>query len=296
MVSLLMVSPASADMLAPADREALLQKLESMREDANAKVDARLKAAAAAFSAGASSNDAALELYLKCVEKLNFEDQGKKNADFREWKKKEADKLNSPGFGLALRLQLNWLMLTLRAASPKTDRQQLLAPAQEIVDAVVRQAKALKDHRQILDQGVTSSIFARTYEIKDVNAEKWPMAPGSIEQIYETLLLPPLRKPDQLNALRSMWSRRIQQELSVREAWSGDEGKPKNGESQQKSPYETFVVERLPDLQWQMELDLFENGDQQSAAMRMLQHLERHVAHKSARRWTADLERILSRN
>jgi hypothetical protein len=299
MISALALSPARADELTPADREALLQKLESLRDDANAKVEARFRAAIAAYNAAASSNEAAAELYLKCIEKLNFEDQGKKASDFREWKKKEGDKLNSPGHGLAQRLQINWLILTLRAASPKADREKLLSSVQEIVDAIVREAGTLKHQRQVLSQAVTSSIFAKAYELKNVNVENWPMSPGGIGEIYDGILLPPLRRADRLDALRSAWIRRIQQEMTMHESWS-DENEPgnqrnRNGndETQQKSDYETFVQERVPELQWQMELDLFENGDQQAAALRMLSHLEKHIAHKSARKWTTELERLL---
>ena len=41
---------------------------------------------------------------------------------------------------LALRHQLRWLILTLQAASEKPDRAKLAADAQEIVDAIFRDA------------------------------------------------------------------------------------------------------------------------------------------------------------
>jgi hypothetical protein len=300
MIPALVLSSARADELTPADREALLQKLESIRDDANGKVEARFRAAIAAYNAAASSNDAATELYLKCIEKLNFEDQDKKASDFREWKKKEDDKLTDPGLGLALRLQINWLILTLRAASPEADRTQLLHSVQEIVDVIVREASMLKNQRQILSQGVTSSIFAKAYEIQNVNVESWAMSPGEIGEIYDSILLPPLRRPERLDALRSAWIRRIQQEMIIRQSWSNEDppvknpkNKNGNGEAPQKWDYETFVQDRVPELQWDMEVDLFENGDQQAAALRMLAHLEKHIAHKSARRWTKELERLL---
>ena len=120
----LSLSSAHADALSAPEREALLQKLEEMRANAESKVDARYRAAIAAYQAAMASDDAAMELYLNCVEKVNFKDQQRKNADFREWKRREEDRLSDPGIGLALRLQLRWLILTLRAASEKTERDQ----------------------------------------------------------------------------------------------------------------------------------------------------------------------------
>ena len=159
------LNSARADALSDADRESLLENLEKLRESANAKVDARFRVALAAFREAIGSDDAAIELYLNCMEKVNFEDQQKKPADFREWKRKEAEKLSDPGLRLALRQQLRWLVLTLQAASEKADRAKLAVDAQEIVDSILRESGKLKNQQAILNQAVTSSVFARAYDI-----------------------------------------------------------------------------------------------------------------------------------
>jgi predicted N-formylglutamate amidohydrolase len=43
-----------------------------------------------------------------------------------------------------------------------------------------------------------------------------------------------------------------------------------------------------------MEMDLFRHGDEQGAAMRMIEHLEKNITHKSSRKWTDELRNILS--
>jgi hypothetical protein len=289
---------APAQSLTPADREALMEKLEKLREDATSRVDARFRTAIAAYTAAAGSDQEAMDLYLNCVEKVDFEDQGKKSSDFREWKRKESDKLSSAARGYALRLQLRWLILTLRAASSKTDRNDLLPSVQDVVDAIASDADRLKNQRQILIQAVTSSVFARAYDIGGVNVDNWPLAPGHIGQVYEQILLPPLRRPDHLEALRSAWIRRIQQEKLIQQnsITRDDSGKRQKGANDHdgQRAYETFVTETMPALQWQMEMDLFKNGDEQGAALRMLNHLEKYMAHKSARTWSDELMGVLS--
>jgi hypothetical protein len=294
----LAMSPVRAETLSPADREALLEKLEILRENVDTKVDARFRLAIAAYQAASESDQAAAEFHLNCIEKVDFKDQRKKNSDFREWKRREAEKLSAPGLSLALRLQLRWLILTLRAASEKADRSPLISGVQEIVDAISRDAEKLKDHQQILNQAVTSSVFAKAYDLGEVNVEKWPLAPGQPGQIYDQILLPPLRKPERLEALRAAWVRRIQQEMAIREFWS--EGKDPaqkrigTAAALRAPEYELFVVETVPELQWQMELDLFKNGDERAAALRMLAHLEKHINHKSAREWGEEFKKILN--
>jgi hypothetical protein len=296
--ALALLSPARAQTLSPADREALLEKLEKMREDANSKVDARFRAAIAAYTNALGSDDAAMDLHLNCIQKVDFQNQQKKESEFREWKRREADKLNAPGRGLALRLQLRWLILTLRAASPKADRDQLLPSVQEIADIIARDAERLRSQREILQQSVTSSAFARAYEITGVDVENWPMSPANIAEIYEKILLPPLRRPGQLEALRAAWVRRIQAEIAIEQSSVGndDGGERKNGGGGQgrANDYQRFMTETVPELQWQMEIDLFSSGDQQGAAMRMLSQLEKYMNHKSARKWGDELKNILS--
>lgn len=294
----LSLSHAYGDALSAPEREALLQKLEEMRANADSKVDARYRAAIAAYQAAMSSDEAAMDLYLNCVEKVNFKDQQRKSSDFREWKRREEDKLSDPGMGMALRLQLRWLILTLRAASVKADRDQLVSGAREVVDAIVTDAEKLKNQRQILDQSAVSSLFARAYEIGEVKASNWVFSPGQIGEVYEKILLPPLRATRQVDSLRTAWLRRISQETRILEFLpeQGESGKRRVGmaNAMRGPELDQFIAETVPELQWTMEIDLFRHGDERNAAMRMLAHLEKNLSHKSARKWTTELSELLT--
>lgn len=304
--ALILFAQATAQELSPADREALLEKLEALRASADSKVDERFRTAISAYRSAAANDQDALELHLKCIEKVNFEDQHRKNADFREWKRKEDEKLSTPGLGYALRLQLTWLTLSLRAASEKTDRNSLLPEVQQFIDTIVRDAEKLTNHRQVLSQAVNSSYFARAYDINAIKVENWPLSPANLEQIYEQVLLPPHRTPERVAALRAGWTKRIQQQIALKEVWAGAEANPnRKGEPDEKkkigtvdalrSPeFELFMSEELPELQWKMELDLFNNGDQKNAALKMLAHLEKNIAHKSARGWAQEFDKLLN--
>jgi hypothetical protein len=295
----LSLNSARAEILSDADREMLLENLEKLRESADSKVDARFRIASAAFREAIGSDDAAISLYLNCMEKVNFEDQQKKSSDFREWKRKEAENLSDPGLRLALRHQLRWLVLTLQAASDKADRAKLAMDAQEVVDSIFRDPEKLKHQENILSQAVTSSVFARAYEINSAKVEKWPLSPIQLDQVYDDILLPPYRSPGRVGELRAVWIKRIQQEGAKIEHWSGNDKNPKEdrrigmASAMQSPAYEKFLAEAQPKLQWEMELDLFRNGDESGAALRMLAHLEKYLAHPSARDWGKQFEALL---
>lgn len=290
-----LASPAQGDPLTAADREALLERLEKLRQTADSKVDARFRTAIAAYREGLMTDDAAIDLYLKCIEKVNFEDQLKKSSEFRDWKRREADHLANNSFRLALRYQLRWLVLTLQASSADPDTDQLANDAQDTVDSIFRDAEKLESQGGLLSQAVTSTVFARAYEIGGLDNPDWPLSPTQLDQVYEKIIFPRYRSNEAVETLRAAWIRRIQQEGIKIETLSGNRAGRKNGltTAPQSPEEEKFNAETVPELQWDMEMDLFRSGDETASAMRMLQHLEKHIGHRSAREWGEEFQDLL---
>ena len=301
LVAALCLPFASAAELTESERATLLEKLEAMRANANSKVDARYRLAIAAYQSAMASDQAAIDLYLNCVEKVNFTDQKKKNSEFRDWKRNEADKLSDPGMGLALRIQLRWLILTLRAASEKADREELSTGAREVLDTIVTETEKLKRRRDIIDQSVTSSLYARAYDIGDVKVENWTFSPGNIGEVYEKILMPPLRSTRNTESLRAAWLRRINQETRVKELLhgqienTGEKRRIGMASDMRSNEVEKFMANNVPQLQWSMEVDLFRHGDERNAAIRMLAQIEKNIGSKSAVKWTAELIGLLTK-
>jgi hypothetical protein len=294
-----------AELLSDADRETLLENLDKLKESAESTMDARFRLAIGAFRNAIASDEAAMELYLKCLEKVNFADQQKTAGDFREWKRKEDAELSDPALRLALRHQLRWLVLTLQAASENADRSKLADDAQSIVDAIFSDPGKLRGQEKTLAQPVTSSVFARAYDINSVKLEKWPLSPVQLEQVYEDILLPPHRAPGRTNELRAVWIKRIQQEGAKIEHMAAEKERNGNGRGDREEKrigmasamrppeYDKFLEDTVPKLQWEMETDLFRSGDQSGAAVRMLAHLEKYISHPSARQWGEQLRALL---
>ncbi len=297
-----------AESLSDADRETLLENLDKLRDGAESTLDARFRLAIAAYRNAMTSDAAAIELFLNCTEKVDFTDEQMKAIDFREWKRKEDEKLSDPALALALRHQLRWLVLTLQAASEGADRVKLAVDAQNIVDAIFSDPEKLSGQEKILGQSVTASVFARAYDIHTVKIEKWPMSPVQLEQIYTEILLPPYQRPGSTNQLRAAWIKRIQQEGAKVEHMADDRrrngGNKRNDEREEKRigmasalrppEVEKFIADTVPKLMWDMEMDLFTYGDQTGAAVRMLAHLEKYITHPSAREWGEELRKALT--
>lgn len=283
---------AKPERLSPIDAELLLKKLKDLQEGSNKRIQARYKTAHSAFRSAASSDSAAHDLYLKCIEKVQFEDEKKKASAFRDWKRRHKERGDSPEFRRALRHQLSWLLLTLEAASEPEKIPALGTKALERIDRIFQDAKALEGEEGRLRRSVLSSVYASAYGIGGLQLENWPTSPLNLDEVYEDLILPPLRKPTKIEELRKAWQKRILHEGSVHTEF----GRRRKGlVDRQDNPVELdrFLVETRPQMTWDMEVDLFKAGDQKGAAVRMLGHIEKFNSHKSSPEWIADFRSLV---
>jgi len=266
--------------LSELDRELLLEKLKEIQDNSDNTVKGRYGVALAAFKKARESSAAAHELYLNCIEKVRFEDQLRKASEFRDWKKRHKDRNDTPAFRLALQHQLNWLVLTLEAAQVE-DISTLSSRGISVLEAVIRDAEDLKDQDQLLRSNPLSSIFADAYSVGNIEIGNWPKSPLDIADLYENVILPPLRNPKALDSLRKAWLKRIEHEGNLLEKWTTEA----SGERDRKPAFEKWLAEGRQNLNWAMEVDLFRAGDQRGSALRMLEHLKTHLTHKSAPKW-----------
>jgi hypothetical protein len=281
---------AVADPLGTGDREALLEKLEKLRKVGESEQRGRFGVARAAFRGAMGSDDAAVELYLNCIERVQFSEEQKKAQEFRDWKRAEKEKLADPALALALRHQLRWLSLTLDASEAGVDRAAVTAEARRAVDAVFLDAPRLRGQQALLRASVLDSVFAKCYAVRDLDLKEWPLSPVNLGEVYGTLILPPLRKPEKVSDLRNAWMSWIAQSVVAAEHWSA--GRKPEGEALTPA-VERFRADEYPEMMWAMEEDLFKAGDQQTAALRMISQLETHQKHRRASDWAKRFEVLL---
>ena len=270
------------------DRELLLEKLADIQTSSNSTVKGRYTVALSAFRAALESDTLTHDLYLDCVEKVRYQDQLKKATEFRDWRKRHKERTDTPAFRLALRHQLRWLVLSLEAT--RVEEIHTLAPkAISAFEAILRDADKLKGQRSTLNERALGSVFAVAYKVNNANPERWPKSPLALSEIYENLVLPPLRTPKTLTKLRNSWLKRVEHEGLILEAWTNEA----SGEKDRKPAFEKWLVGGRKQLLWNMEMDLFQNGDEQGAALRMLNHLEANLTHKSAPTWIGQFTNLV---
>jgi hypothetical protein len=277
-----------AEPLSPADREALIERLDKLRDTAREKALGRIGSAAAAYRTAMASDEAAAELYLKCVEKVEFEDRQRSSKEFREWKRHHDDQLKDPARRRCLRHQLRWLLLSLEAAEAGDKREALAPKAAEALEAIFGDPGQFDGKVDTLREPVTGTVFAKAYNLGGAKLENWPLSPLEIGPVFEQVIFPPLARARKFESLRDQWAKRLRYESVVLEFWSGRD--KKDGPSPEQ---EQFIAEGLPELEWRRETSLFQAGDQRRAALHMLEHLEVNLAHPKVREWGEEFRKLV---
>lgn len=273
--------------LTPKEVETMLERLESLKDEAGQKKTGRVASAASAYKAALGSNEATIDLYLQCVEKVRYADQNRPLIEFREWKRAQKDRLGELAFREALRYQLRWLLLGLEITTKELAPGDMAEKAAEITSSLARDAKQLAPHMAMIRENAFGTVFAQAYRIGHLAPEKWPASPMPVGNVYEQVILPRLRQGKDAKKLESAWMARLEQEtLLVNMEAEADR---ERGEAR----LERFNTEERPQLVWEMLTDIYKAGGQRSSAGKMLTFLEANLGHKSAIEWAAEMKTLL---
>ena len=289
----------SAEPLSSVDRMELIERLNTLRDEARSHAIGRFDGASEAFREGMQSGEAATALYLKCVEKVDFIERDRKTSDFRDWRKRHDDRLDDEAHALALRHQLRWTVLTMKAAGSPDKAYSLANEALGMLDSIYQVPAELRPHTGVLAQSVSSTYFARAYGLTGYKVPDWPMSPLEktqrgirVDGPFQKLIFPALREKRDFAGLRAAWQKRIKFEELAAGFWSSEPIDKKNpGMTEAR---EKFLIETKPKLDWQMEADLFAAGDERVAAINMLKHLQDNLTHTDARDWEAQFRELVN--
>jgi hypothetical protein len=171
--------------------------------------------------------------------------------------------------------------------------------AVKAIDSILEDSEALEEEIpwgrdrqpafQVLRESAFESNFVRAYDV--ASPSDWPGAPLEIEDVYRKVVLPPYEKEKDFANYRNAWQKMTVQ-LATLVEMTGQEA-----ETGGKSPaFERFVSDRRPELQWELERNIFNLGDERTAAKNMLSHLEEHAGHESELAWALEFQQLLERN
>ena len=321
------IESAPAQELTEPERKVILaeiEKIEKTLDDGRSKNNIR---ALGKLREAVGSPNAALNFYLECVKSESWDDKGKRESEWKEWRDSQDDFKDS-GYAKARQFQIRYLILTIQAAMLEENeidaRGKMITELAGFLSAMVNDYRDVVNHASVLREAVLSGVIAADTKI-DVTLDKpktWAQSPLSVDGIYDNVILPFYREQRNAASLRKAWESRISQlsaivgtaepvKISTRvkggvigsDRRGGgstpdrdqirDERKDKQEEADARLA--EFKKTQLPNLEWEMERDTFVFGSNRGASARTLgSHIRSHLDHPSASAWIEELKKLAS--
>lgn len=267
-----------------ADGLRVLEQLKKV-EEATRKTHASMTSSVTPILREAASSDSkAIALWMECAREVDFREKGRKETEFREWKENMEKRLGGPGAGGAIRANLQFLLLAIRAAEAKTASEQ--AEVRSVLTSFMDGLPSLgKDvlRNPLLRAAVLSTPIARRYKLHAIVQlpKGWPQDPAAVGTAYEEIILPPLREAKDAAKLQAAWQRWIRTEAAIATA--------------KDSPPELkeYQDQRLPLLEWGMARDLFRAGSPYGTNG-LLQTIQKYPTNPQINSWIEEVKMLLA--
>ena len=262
------------------DVDRMLAELEELTETAQERKTGKHAAAMKAFASAAGSDSAAYDLFLECVKLVNFDQRERRFSEYRDWKSRMKE-LRSAEHCTVLRMQLQWLVLAIRADNTE-DFEEMLPDIYQYIDAVAKNLPAMGRHASKFDQSVTSTISAKAYGLDTaLNLRNWEFNPADLEGIFAKSVFPFYLAMEDVKPLAAAWDRLIKLETD------------RAAKAELEQTKKEFINVDLPRLKWKKWRDVFKAGGEEEAAKALLSIIRTNVGHDDAESWIAELRGFL---
>jgi len=233
------------------------------------------------LNTAASSNSNAIAYYMEAMYAMGFAGKSHAQTYFQDWKKKEAEHLKSPEMQTAVRLHLNYLILTLARAQDRKISELLPEVIRYCDQAAAASHEVLR--QDILRSDITGSIFVKWHGIESSlgDMEGWSTHPGNVDEIWEKTILPQLRK-DKDPRVITYWDNKIRNGADVM------------SESDRSFDVQQFNETYKPQLLWSRAEDLILIGRRNAGLSEMFAIVKNWPEHRSNLEWIGKLEKNLT--
>ena len=257
----------------------LEKQVAEMRGSSLTSVMAKLRSAIA-------SEAAALNFYVECEKIVNIERKDFDKTEERARKEqadRQAERRTDKGeqeqngdLGAAIKLQIEYLLLTLEAHETKLeDRAKLVPKLQGYIQQLVANADKLRGRAgQALGRDLGGSPVVQALQIERfLRAEGWSGNPMNVGGMFDSTIFP-FYAAEKKEDLPAQWDARIAADTAVQKG---------------RLPEPEFMIwgqQELPPLRWARAVYLAANGPSPvNGLAEMLNHIKAYPGHPDAPKW-----------
>lgn len=258
--------------------EIMLKEVRSIGKSASDEYMSKLNAAAPLLKAASKDPDDAVDLYLDCVEIVEYDRKGRRGSEFKDWKEKNEERLKSDCTGLCLQFRARYFLLTMQASISKKLEDVQPALLDYLAD-VSKYRDELKKEIRRNNEPVDSCVISRRFGFDEELRVwfPWVFKPFSVDEIYEKTFLEPMRETGDPE-IEDIWRHRIARKEA--EADLLDE------ESGEKEQYESV---ELPRMRWKMFKDMLGTEKADKAIAGMYKLVKTGTSHPDVAVWAKEL-------
>jgi hypothetical protein len=282
-----------APKLTEAQVNTVLDQLKALEADILAKRGSNLSSILAKLNSAIASDQAAIKFYTECDVLVNSERKEASKTEARqraEQIEKNMERKAKAGAGaddeqgdngIALRLGMRYLILTLEAHESKEEEFKKMIPKlQSYIQDLVASAPKLQGRAlgMINRACGPNSPIVEAYQLdRYLNRQHWSRDPINIGGMYQSTLFY-LAESEAKDSLPTLWDSRINNEGAFRK------------EQMSEPEYILWLQNELPAMRWERATHLYEKGPSVINAMAdMLKVIKEFPAHPDAPKWVAEL-------
>lgn len=313
-------SAQEAPALTPEQTASIMKQLEQIEGQITKNRGDALGAALTRFRSAMAGDKEAIDLWFACTKLENFDKKDLKTTEFQTWKDQQENRVKDPDFPTGLRLQLEYLVLSIQAQDIKDIDKMgpTVAALQAYLPKAINAVQATLKHNasgaieeknpggrgpgggnrgggggpraggggnlgQTLRQPVKGSIFSQAYTLDQLlNRQDWEYSPLNIGGIYRNVILPFYldQKPAEVPA---QYDAMINAELAMRKG------------TMSETEFAQYYKEEGPDLQWGKANYLLQHKITPVLAMAdMLKIIRENPTHPKAGGWVKQLREAVN--
>jgi hypothetical protein len=266
--------------------DVISKQLADLEKQVAEKRGSSLTSIMAKLRSAVASEAAALNFYLECEMTVNIERKDLDKTEERarkEQAERQAERRTDKGeqeqngdLGTAIKLQIEYLLLTLEAHETKAeDRGKLVPKLQAYIQELVAKSDKLRGRAgQALGRDLAGSPIVQAMQIERfLRSEGWSGNPVNIGGMFEATIFP-FYAAQKKEDLAAQWDARIAADIAVQKG---------------RLPEPEFMIwgqQELPPLRWARAVYLAANGPSPvNGLAEMLNHIKAYPGHPDAPKW-----------
>ena len=266
--------------------DVISKQLADLEKQVAEKRGSSLTSIMAKLRSAVASEAAALNFYLECEMTVNIERKDLDKTEERarkEQAERQAERRTDKGeqeqngdLGTAIKLQIEYLLLTLEAHETKAeDRGKLVPKLQAYIQELVAKSDKLRGRAgQALGRDLAGSPIVQAMQIERfLRSEGWSGNPVNIGGMFEATIFP-FYAAQKKEELAAQWDARIAADIAVQKG---------------RLPEPEFMIwgqQELPPLRWARAVYLAANGPSPvNGLAEMLNHIKAYPGHPDAPKW-----------